>query len=69
MGYCTCGDLIDPDSFDDYCAECAAERAGDMGPAIDAVFDENLAGAERRMRFHDSMPEGQRSGKGHTNGG
>lgn len=52
-----------------YCDTCYNEHRGNIVAGVRYVMDTNESEARRRSLYHDSMPEGQRSGKRHTSGG
>ena len=65
----SCGDSYDnPWNDDGDCEACALEKEGDLSMAVADVFARNDAEAARRESHHNSLPEGQRSGKRHTGG-
>lgn len=57
-----------PWNDDGNCPGCALENEGDYSLAVADVLESNAAEAIRREAYHDSLPEGQRSGKRHTGG-
>jgi hypothetical protein len=68
-----CGDAYDgrfADATSGRCPACALEADyGDVSASISSVLSRNDRAADVRERYHDSMPEGQRSGKRRTDGG
>lgn len=65
----TCGDWFDgPGNDEGDCLGCTLEKNGDFSMAVADVLASNDAEAVRRESYHDSLPEGQRSGKRHTGG-
>lgn len=65
----SCGEWFDrPWDNEGDCPGCALDKEGDSSLAVADVFASNDAEAARRESYHDSLPEGQRSGKRHTGG-